>query len=380
MSTFDAFVDDASSLPPGEVPIHEATAAFAPRAADAAVGAFVIRDTDVPLVRRFAGPLAVVVTGGAGQVAGPAGLCTKLGLDLGRIQITLRDLDDLPGNARRVVAAVDDARADGALGEDTAVHVELPATAAGAGSLAAADEVAAADLPADPSCSPDGSALAGWIDAALDRELPFTCRGLRGAVSSGSDLGVVNVLAATQLLFDGEPDPLAALTERRRPGGCWNRPGTSGEQGALVRVLRVGRAGLLPARAGGAGAVSTLFGLDNLPYGVFLVDGDEPRVGVRLHDTVVDAHRLTGRAELGGPERLGAFMAQGPSAWREVREDARDGAVIERQRQRQDRMHGRRRPPRRPRRARAQRRGCRRWGAARSDSRSGRRRCRSSTA
>ncbi len=319
MSTFDAFVDDASSLPPGEVPIHEATAAFAPRAADAAVGAFVIRDTDVPLVRGFAGPLAVVVTGGAGQVAGPAGLCTKLGLDLGRIQITLRDLDDLPGNARRVVAAVDDARAAGALGEDTAVHVELPATAAGAGWLAAADEVAAADLRLTLPAPPDGSALAGWIDAALDRELPFTCRGLRHAVSSGSDLGVVNVLAATQLLFDGEPDPLAALTEQDS-GRLLERAGDRRAGQALVRVLRVGRAGLLPARAGGAGAVSTLFGLDNLPYGVFSVDGDEPRVGVRLHDTVVDAHRLTGRAELGRPD-LGAFMAQGPSAWQEVREE-----------------------------------------------------------
>ena len=66
--------------------------------------------------------------------------------------------------------------------------------------------------------------------------------------------------------------------------------------------------------------MSTLFGLDNLPYGVFSVDGDRPRVGVRLHETVVDAHLLTGRAELGGPD-LGAFMAQGPSVWREVREE-----------------------------------------------------------
>ena len=66
--------------------------------------------------------------------------------------------------------------------------------------------------------------------------------------------------------------------------------------------------------------MSTSSASDNLPYGVFSVDGDRPRVGVRLHDTVVDAHLLTGRAELGGPD-LGAFMALGPSAWREVREE-----------------------------------------------------------
>ena len=31
--------------------------------------------------------------------------------------------------------------------------------------------------------------------------------------------------------------------------------------------------------------------LDHLPYGVFSVGGDQPRVGVRLGDTVIDAHR-----------------------------------------------------------------------------------------
>lgn len=214
MSTFDAFVDDASALPPGEVPIHDATAAFTPRAADAAVGAFVLRDTDLPLVRGFGGPLSVVVTGGAGQVAGPAGLCTRLGLHLARLEVTLRDLDDLPGNARRVVAAVDDARAAGSLDEETPVHVELPAAPASAGWLAAADEVAAADLRLTLPPPVDASVLLAWVDAALDRELPFTCRGLRHAVSSSTGLGFLNVLVATQLLFDGVPDPLAVLIEQ----------------------------------------------------------------------------------------------------------------------------------------------------------------------
>jgi fumarylacetoacetase len=65
--------------------------------------------------------------------------------------------------------------------------------------------------------------------------------------------------------------------------------------------------------------VSDGFGLDHLPYGVFSI-GDEPaRVGVRFGDQVVDAHRLTGREELREPT-LNAFMALGPSSWREVRE------------------------------------------------------------
>ena len=210
MSTFDAFVDDAASLPPQEVPIHEATAAFASRDRGPGLGAFVVRDTDLPLVRGFAGPLAVVVTGGAGQVAGPAGLCTRLGLHLARIEITLRDLDDLPGNARRVVAAVDDARAAGSLAEETAVHVEMPAAPAGAGWLAAADEVAAADLRLTLPPPVDGPALLGWIDAALDRELPFACRGLRHAVSARSSRPGVREPAG------GHP---AALRRRAGPAG-----------------------------------------------------------------------------------------------------------------------------------------------------------------
>ena len=62
------------------------------------------------------------------------------------------------------------------------------------------------------------------------------------------------------------------------------------------------------------------FGLDHLPYGVFSVGGDQPRVGVRLGDSVIDAHRLTGHAELGAAS-LNPFMALGPFVWREVREE-----------------------------------------------------------
>jgi fumarylacetoacetase len=61
------------------------------------------------------------------------------------------------------------------------------------------------------------------------------------------------------------------------------------------------------------------YGIDHLPYGVYSVEAQSPRVGVRLGDTVVDAERLTGRRELGRPS-LNPFMALGPSAWREVRE------------------------------------------------------------
>ena len=78
-------VDDAAIFPPGDLPLHEAMAAYGARTVEEGaelVGTFVLRDTDLPLVRGVTMPLSVVVTGGAGQVAGPAGLCRRLGMNL----------------------------------------------------------------------------------------------------------------------------------------------------------------------------------------------------------------------------------------------------------------------------------------------------------
>src|SRR3954465_16000258 len=136
-------VDDAAVFPPGDAPLHDATAAYAARTdADGRelVGSFVLKDTDLPLARGFGAPLSVVVTGGAGQLAGPVGLCDKLGLHLAGIEITLRDLDDLAGNARRVVAAFR------AVETEVPVFVELPHAGNTSSWFAAADEVAAAEL------------------------------------------------------------------------------------------------------------------------------------------------------------------------------------------------------------------------------------------
>ena len=217
-------VDDAAIFPPGDAPLQDATAAYAARSAEEGaglVGTFVLKDTDLPQVRGFDGPLSVVVTGGAGQIAGPAALCAKLGLDLAGIEVAVRDLDDPAGNVRRVVAALREVETE------VPVYVELPATQAEGGWLAAADLVAEAELllkfrtgGLEASAFPAAEVLVGWIDAALDRETPFKCTaGLHNAVRhTGADgfehHGFVNVLVATQRLFDGMPDPVADLEER----------------------------------------------------------------------------------------------------------------------------------------------------------------------
>ena len=168
-------VDDAAIFPPGDVPLHDATASWGARREEwyaDLVGTFVLKDTDLPLVRGFGAPLSVVVTGGAGQVAGPLGAAARLGLEVAALEIALRDPDDLAGNVRRVVAALDHARDEGTLGDDVRVHVEVPGPVTPAW-LAAADEVAAADLRlklrlghVDHDLVPDEATVASWIDAA----------------------------------------------------------------------------------------------------------------------------------------------------------------------------------------------------------------------
>ncbi|MDQ0376191.1 fumarylacetoacetase [Amycolatopsis thermophila] len=62
----------------------------------------------------------------------------------------------------------------------------------------------------------------------------------------------------------------------------------------------------------------SLFGLDNLPYGVFSTPGTAPRVGVRVGDSVVDLAAALGDEVFAQPS-LNAFMAQGYDRWVEVR-------------------------------------------------------------
>ena len=60
------------------------------------------------------------------------------------------------------------------------------------------------------------------------------------------------------------------------------------------------------------------FGTANLPYGVFSVGGDVPRVGVRVGDSVLDLARALGDDVFAAPS-LNPFMAQGYDRWVAVR-------------------------------------------------------------
>jgi fumarylacetoacetase len=88
-------------------------------------------------------------------------------------------------------------------------------------------------------------------------------------------------------------------------------------------------------------APDSLFGLANLPYGVFSADGVQRppapgiqrvlRVGVRIGDSVLDLARMLDDPAFAEPS-LNAFMAQGRSRWSEVRAQVTDLLTAERHR------------------------------------------------
>ena len=219
-------VDDAAIFPPGDVPFDEAVDAYDARSdEDGAelVGSFVLRDTDLPRLRDPVAPVSIVCTGGAGQLAGPTDWVRRKNVAVAGMEIAVRDLDDLAGNVRRIVAATDD------LETEWPIFVELPQTAPDHGWLAAADVAAEAGLRLkfrtgglDASAFPPSELLANWIDAALDRETQFKCtaglhRALRHTGEDGFEHhGFLNVMLATRRAFDGAtPDEVVAVLEDR---------------------------------------------------------------------------------------------------------------------------------------------------------------------
>lgn len=157
------FVDDSGPLgegPPGSM-----------RRASPSRGDRVVRDDDLSALHGYRGDLRLVVTGGAGQIAGPAAYCRKHGLEVSALDISVRDLDNPADNVRRLVAAVDAVLDTGDLVADTVVHVRVTGQLTPSW-LAALDVIAESEwvvaLPLDQS-DPEP-----WIDAAMDRETPVS--------------------------------------------------------------------------------------------------------------------------------------------------------------------------------------------------------------
>jgi len=216
-------VDDAAIFPPGNADLTEALQAWAARREEwyaDLVGSFVVTDTRLGSIPADL-PVSVVLTSGAGAVEGVASLAARKDLRLAGLEVAVRDADDPVGNVRRIDAAARAAELD------VPVFVEIPGPAS-ASWLAAADEVAACGHRlklrlgnVDHDLVPDSGTVAAWIDAALDRETRFKAtaglhRAVRHDPEGGGSHGFLNVMAATQALWDGGSvaDAVDALEQR----------------------------------------------------------------------------------------------------------------------------------------------------------------------
>lgn len=222
---YRALVDDAAIFPPGDSPLDEALSAFAARREEwyaDLVNSFVVRDTDLPSLPAGL-PVSVVLTGGAGAVEGAVAMARKRDLVLTGLEAAVRDPDDPVGNVRRIALAVRAAEVD----PDVPVYVEVPGPATGSW-LTAADEAAAEAMRLKLRCGnvdhdliPTSATIAGWLCAALDRELEVKgTAGLHRAVrhdpEGGGAHGFLNLLVATRAVLDGaSAEDAEALLEER---------------------------------------------------------------------------------------------------------------------------------------------------------------------
>jgi hypothetical protein len=222
---FAGLIDDAAVFPPGSATVSEAvrrhrehrTAWYAPL-----IGPLVVPDTELAQVSRAAVdsaagaegqplPVSVVISSGAGGLVALARRDLP-GLRVVAAEIALRDLDDLAGNAGRVVAAAEELDPD-----EVSVFVEVPY---GHGWIGAVEVIEAASLLGkirtgglDPDAFPTADQLAQQLSVLIEADLPFKATaGLHRAWPNrvtderGQTLhqhGFVTVAMAVEALIDG---------------------------------------------------------------------------------------------------------------------------------------------------------------------------------
>jgi len=167
--------------------------------------------------------VSVINTSGAGGLLSLAGRQPP-GVRVVAVESALRDLDDLAGNAKRVVSAAT------ALDEAVSVYVEIPYAP---GWERAVETVEAAGLfgkirtgGLEPADSPSTGQLSRQLSVLVEADLPFKATaGLHHAwPTSSSDPthprqhGFLNVLAAVEALVEGAAeDDAAELLQRSDP-------------------------------------------------------------------------------------------------------------------------------------------------------------------
>ncbi|MET0692447.1 MAG: hypothetical protein ABWY56_00875 [Propionibacteriaceae bacterium] len=236
-SLFQRLVDDAAVFPPGNAEVADAVPAhlgyrsawFAP-----VIGPLVVPDQKLGQVGRALGqaqgtdsgePLdvSVVNSSGAGGIVSLAGR-EVAGVRVVAVESALRDLDDLAGNAARVVSAAAE------LDADVRVFVEIPYAP---GWERAVETVEAAGLLAklrtggeEPQDHPPAERLACQLSVLIEADLAFKATaGLHHAVAASASgggrprHGFLNLLVAIEALVEGasETDAAQLLLETDGP-------------------------------------------------------------------------------------------------------------------------------------------------------------------
>jgi hypothetical protein len=232
-----ALVDDAAVFPPGNASLDEAVDAHLRRRDEPytdLVGPLVVPDAVLGRLDRPV-EVSVVVSGGAGALEPAVHWASTGPASLRGLEVAVRDsaTGEARHNALRIVTAVDRLVSSGSLDEDVPVHVEMPRLYGSPPTpdwFGALDELGAAGLRLklrtggpDADAFPAPHELAGCLEAALDREMPFKCTaGLHRAVrhedpaTGFSHHGFLNVLLATATLLDGgSVDDAAVLLDER---------------------------------------------------------------------------------------------------------------------------------------------------------------------
>ncbi len=253
---FAGLVDDAAVFPPGNASVPDAVRRHREHRAGwyaPLIGPLVVPDAELAQVSRAVAdsgddPLAVSVVIGTGA-GGLVALARRdlPGLRVVAAEVALRDLDDLTGNAQRVVAAAEELDPD-----DVSVFVEVPF---GPGWLGAVEVIEAAGLLGkirtgglEPDAFPTADQLAQQLSGLIEADLPFKATaGLHRAWpnrvtdDSGQTLhqhGFVTLLMAIEALIDGAgTDAAVDLLQLDDPGRIytalqgWDEP-------AAARVRR----------------------------------------------------------------------------------------------------------------------------------------------
>ena len=232
MSLFKGLLDDAAMFPPGNANAAEAVAAHLTWRAGrfaALLGPLVVPDDSLAVVGREAAKagrpvqVSVVNTSGAGGLVALARRAVD-NLQIVAVEAALRDLDDLAGNAARVVSAAAE------LDPEINIFVELPFAP---GWERAVEVVEAAGLfgkirtgGTEPAMYPDADRLAAQMSILVEADLPFKATaGLHHAwpnqalSASGETLpqhGFLNLLVAIDALVeDAQVLEAAALLRTR---------------------------------------------------------------------------------------------------------------------------------------------------------------------